>query len=113
MIEGHCHCRAVRIAVPVRPETLGDCNCSLCSRLGALWGYYAPSDVTVSDEHKHLVGYVQGDKTLTAFHCGICGCTTHWSPIGRGSAKMGVNLRIFDRSVWEDIPHRLIDGAAW
>ncbi|ASY69333.1 GFA family protein [Sinorhizobium fredii] len=113
MIEGHCHCRAVRIAVPVRPETLGDCNCSLCSRLGALWGYYAPSDVTVSDENKHLVGYVQGDKTLTAFHCGICGCTTHWSPIGRGSAKMGVNLRMFDRSVWEDIPHRLIDGAAW
>ena len=113
MIEGHCHCRAVRIAVPVRPETLGDCNCSLCSRLGALWGYYAPSDVTVSDEDKHLVGYVQGDKTLTAFHCGICGCTTHWSPIGRGSAKMGVNLRMFDRSVWEDIPHRLIDGAAW
>ncbi|MEY9326542.1 GFA family protein [Sinorhizobium fredii] len=113
MIEGHCHCRAVRIAVPVRPETLGDCNCSLCTRLGALWGYYAPSDVTVSDENKHLVGYVQGDKTLTAFHCGICGCTTHWSPIGRGSAKMGVNLRMFDRSVWEDIPHRLIDGAAW
>ncbi|ACP25669.1 hypothetical protein NGR_c19050 [Sinorhizobium fredii NGR234] len=113
MIEGHCHCRSVRITVPVRPETLGDCNCSLCSRLGTLWGYYAPSDVTVSDENKRLVGYVQGDKTLTAFHCGICGCTTHWSPIGRGSAKMGVNLRMFDRSVWEDIPHRLIDGAAW
>ncbi|MCZ4092565.1 GFA family protein [Sinorhizobium psoraleae] len=113
MIEGHCHCRSVRITVPSRPETLGDCNCSLCSRLGALWGYYPVNDVTVSDEHKTLVGYVQGDASLTMHHCGRCGCTTHWSPRGRDGTRMGVNMRMFDRSVWEEIPHRLIDGATW
>ncbi|MDK1386836.1 GFA family protein [Sinorhizobium sp. 8-89] len=113
MIEGHCHCRSVRITVPSRPETLGDCNCSLCSRLGALWGYYPVNGVTVSDEHKTLVGYVQGAASLTMHHCGRCGCTTHWSPRGRDGTRMGVNMRIFDRSVWEEIPHRLIDGASW
>lgn len=113
MIEGHCHCRAVHITVPVRPETLGDCNCSLCSRLGALWGYYPAEEVTISDPQKKLVGYVQGDKTLTTHHCSTCGCTTHWSPIGRSSSRMAVNMRMFDRPVWEDIPHRLIDGASW
>lgn len=113
MIEGHCHCRAVYITIPVRPETLGDCNCSLCSRLGALWGYYPAEEVAVSDPYKKLIGYVQGDRALTAHHCSTCGCTTHWSPIGRNSSRMGVNMRMFDRSVWEDIPHRLIEGASW
>ncbi|AEH78586.1 hypothetical protein SM11_chr1310 [Sinorhizobium meliloti SM11] len=113
MIEGHCHCRAVRVAVPVRPETLGDCNCSLCSRLGTLWGYYPSSEVSITDPEKKLVGYVQGDRTLTMHHCGVCGCITHWSPVGRSSPRMGVNTRVFERSVWEDIPHRLIDGASW
>ena len=77
MIEGHCHCRAVRVAVPVRPETLGDCNCSLCSRLGTLWGYYPSSEVSITDPERKLVGYVQGDRTLTMHHCGVCGCITH------------------------------------
>lgn len=89
MIEGHCHCRAVRVAVPVRPETLGDCNCSLCSRLGTLWGYYPSSEVSITDPEKKLVGYVQGDRTLTMHHCGVCGCITHWSPVGRSSPRMG------------------------
>lgn len=113
MLEGHCHCRSVRITVTARPETLGDCNCSLCSRLGALWGYYHPAEVTISDDHGKLVGYVQGDRTLTAHHCSVCGCTTHWSPLGRNPSRMAVNMRLFDRAVWEDLPHRLIDGARY
>ncbi|OOG69137.1 hypothetical protein BLJAPNOD_01550 [Ensifer sp. M14] len=113
MIEGHCHCKSVRLSVRVRPDTLGSCNCSLCSRLGALWGYYNAEEVSISDPQGKLVGYVQGDATLTLHHCGTCGCTTHWSPIGTDATRMGVNMRLFDRAVWVDIPHRLIDGASW
>ena len=41
MIEGSCHCGAVRLTLPEAPAELGSCNCSMCRRIGGLWGYYA------------------------------------------------------------------------
>lgn len=113
MIAGSCHCGAVRLTLPEPPEDLGSCNCSMCRRLGGLWGYYAPEQVGVADPDGHLVGYVQGDATLTTWHCGRCGCTTHWSPRDPDYRRMGVNLRLFDPAVWEPLPRRFIDGASW
>ena len=113
MIEGHCHCKSVRVGIARAPETVGDCNCSVCSRLGVLWGYFETPEVVVRDEGGTLVGYVQGERTLTIHHCRVCGCTTHWSPLPPASTRMAVNMRLFDRSVWEHIPRRFIDGARW
>ena len=113
MIEGSCHCGAVRLTLPEPPEDLGSCNCSICRRIGGLWGYYRPDEVTVSDPEGRLTGYVQGDASLTTWHCGRCGCTTHWSPNDPAYERMGVNLRLFDPEVWEPLPRRLIDGASW
>ena len=113
MIEGSCHCGAVRLTLPAAPEDLASCNCSICRRLGGLWGYYRSDEVTVSDPDGRLVGYVQGDATLTTGQCGIGGCTTHWSPRDPAYMRMGVNLRLFDPEVWEPLPRRLVDGASW
>jgi hypothetical protein len=113
MIEGSCHCGAVRLTLPEPPEDLGSCNCSLCRRIGGLWGYYRPDEVAVQDPDGRLIGYVQGDATLTSWHCAQCGCTTHWSPRDPALERMGVNLRLFDPAVWEPLPRRFIDGASW
>ena len=113
MIEGSCHCGAVTLTVPQAPEDLASCNCSICRRIGGLWGYYAPDEVVVSDPDGRLTGYVQGDATLTTWHCSQCGCTTHWSPRDPALERMGVNLRLFDTAIWERLPLRLIDGASW
>src|SRR3546814_3713131 len=69
MIEGSCHCGAVRLTLPEPPPDLGSCNCSLCRRIGGLWGYYRPDQVAVHDPDAQLAGYVQGDATLTCWHC--------------------------------------------
>ena len=45
MIEAACHCGAVKLSVPARPDTVTECNCSICRRLGARWAYYSPSEV--------------------------------------------------------------------
>jgi hypothetical protein len=34
MLEGSCHCGAVRLTLPSPPEVATDCNCSLCRRIG-------------------------------------------------------------------------------
>jgi hypothetical protein len=113
MIEGSCHCGAIRLAVSDPPEDLASCNCSLCRRTGGLWGFYRPDQVAVEDPDARLAGYVQGDETLTTWHCGRCGCITHWSPRDPGLDRMGVNLRMFEPEVWEPLPRRLVDGASW
>lgn len=113
MIEGSCHCGSVRLTLPAPPEDLGSCNCSICRRIGGLWGYYRPDVVGVSDPEGRLTGYVQGDRTLTTWHCSNCGCTTHWSAVDPAYERMGVNIRMFDPAVWEPLPHRLVDGASW
>ena len=113
MIEGSCHCGAVRLTLPAPPDDLGSCNCSICRRIGGLWGYYSPAAVTVADPESALVGYVQGDASLTTWHCGRCGCTTHWSPRDPAYERTGLNLRMFNPDVWESLPIRKIDGASW
>ena len=108
--DGSCHCGAIRLTIADDPIDAGECNCSICRRNGALWTYAAPGRVSVSGQG---VGYVQGDRTLTLFHCPTCGVTTHWTPADPGYDRMGVNLRLFDPALWRDLPRRLIDGASW
>ena len=48
MIEASCECGAVRLEIETPPETVGDCNCSICRRYGALWAYYPLAQVRVS-----------------------------------------------------------------
>ena len=38
LLEGSCHCGAVRLTLPSVPEVATDCNCSLCRRIGGPWG---------------------------------------------------------------------------
>lgn len=111
MIEGTCHCGAVRIEVAEAPAQVTECNCSICRRVGTLWAYYAPAQV-------HIVGptatYRHGDKTIDFHHCAVCGCTTHWSPIAgvRDTARMGINARLLDAEVLARARVRRLDGAS-
>jgi hypothetical protein len=47
-VTGTCLCGAVSVTVDTRPEFINDCNCSLCRKAGAAWGYYPSSSVTTS-----------------------------------------------------------------
>lgn len=107
---GSCHCGAVSLTLRETPSDAADCNCSLCRRTGGLWHHCALDTVTVRGAQ---TGYVQGDRTLTTWHCPTCGCTTHWTPLIPDYDRMGVNLRMFDPALWEDLPRRRIDGASF
>ena len=107
---GSCHCGAIRVRLCFTPEDATQCNCSICRRTGALWTYGPPDQIQVQGTG---VGYVQGDATLTTWHCGTCGITTHWTPIVPSYGRVGVNLRLFAPELWENLPRKLVDGAGW
>lgn len=107
---GSCHCGRIKLTLRETPSDVAECNCSLCRRTGGLWHHTHPANVTVTGEG---AGYVQGDCSLTTWHCPQCGNTTHWTAIDWQYERMGVNLRMFDPELWRDLPRRLIDGASY
>ena len=118
MLNLTCLCGAVRIKIDKRPAYIHECNCALCRKSGALWGYFPPSEVSVEGAAN---GYCRGDKDDPAAElrfCPDCGATTHWvltaSAVARfGNSLMGVNMRLADESDLAGIKLRYPDGQAW
>lgn len=107
-----CHCGDVRVTIPRAPETVTDCNCSICRRTGALWAYYPTDEVRVEAAEGATQSYAWGERSLRFVRCARCGVLTHWEPVVRdGAAKMGVNTRLFDPGVLGAPRVRHLDGA--
>ena len=112
MIEGTCHCGAVHFKTTQSPKWLTDCNCSICSRLGALWGHVDIDSVTINSAKESTIVYVHGDKTLAFHTCKICGCTTHWENLRPDeSSHMAVNFRMCATADISKFRIRKFDGA--
>ena len=110
MIEAACHCGAVKLTAPTAPETVTECNCSICRKLAARWAYYSPAQVGMP-----RVGstqpYVWGDRMLAFHRCKSCGVTTHWQSLDGAQERMAINARLVDGLDWNGIRIRQFDGA--
>lgn len=112
MLTATCHCGAIRIEIPSRPETVTQCNCSQCRRLGGLWAYYGWGTVRVDGHPEHTASYVWGDRTLRTVRCRHCGCVTHWEPLDpKPDSRHGVNIRNFEPEAIGPVRIRRFDGA--
>jgi hypothetical protein len=111
MLTATCHCGAIRVEIPRRPRTLTSCNCSICSRTGALWAYYAAKDVRVIAARGATQSYAWGRRKLRFVRCRICGVVTHWQG-ERKRPHMGVNARNLGAAAIAAIRVRRLDGAA-
>lgn len=113
-----CHCGQVRVNINQRPEYIHECNCSLCAKSGARWGYFHPSKVHVVGS---TTGYSRADKTepiVEVHFCGTCGSTTHFRLTANAVAKwgdlhIGVNMWLAKADDLAGIELRYPDGRAW
>jgi hypothetical protein len=94
-MEGSCHCGAVHWRFEGVPDSATACNCSICRRYGALWGYgFYGEQITVSG---HTQIYVWGSKWIEFHRCVECGCVVCWrgATAGADGRRYGaVNLRL-------------------
>jgi hypothetical protein len=111
VIESSCHCGAVRLEIALPPETVTDCNCSICRRYGVLWAYYTPKDVRLIASEGATAIYMWDDKSIEFHHCKICGCVTHWAPVDKTRDRMGVNARLMAPEILAAARVRHLDGA--
>ena len=119
MIKAQCHCGQVQIELTHKPDYINDCNCSLCSAAGAIWGYYEGAAVRITGDRST---YVRADYPLAAVaihSCTRCGTTTDWTITEKYQAekgpmdRCGVNMRLFDPGLLEGVEVRFPDGRAW
>jgi hypothetical protein len=118
MLTLSCLCGQLRVHTGKQPDHINECNCTLCSKTGARWAYFHPSDVTVEGAP---TGYCREDKADPAARiqfCASCGATTHFvlteSAVARfGNSLIGVNMRLADERDLAGIELRYPDGQAW
>ena len=104
MIEGSCHCGAVRWSFEGVPEGATACNCTVCRRYGVLWAYDDEGEgIRVSGPTQV---YARG--SAIGFHfCGTCGCLAYWralKPGEDGRRRIAVNLRLAEPEAVARVP---------
>ena len=115
MLSAECHCGNIRLEAGEMPESLTSCNCTYCSRLGALWSYYARNNVNIEIGEQPVAEYRWGERTITYHRCENCGCTTHYTTLDDdGSDLIAINCRMAPASAIDGIPVREFDGlVSW
>ena len=118
MLKLSCHCGQIRIETAKRPDFIHACNCSLCRKAGAHWGYFHPSEVDVAGTTKGFSRSDKEDPAAEVRFCENCGSTTHFiltaSAVAKfGNSMMGVNMQLADESDLAGLELRYPDGNAW
>ncbi|HYI43093.1 MAG TPA: GFA family protein [Sphingomicrobium sp.] len=113
-LEGRCHCGACSVRLARAPNSVTQCNCSLCRATGWRGIYFRPDEVEVSGDFDTYVRNDLDQVFLRTFRCSNCGMTTHWEPVtDPPHERMGVNANVLDPAAIDGLPVRHIDGASW
>jgi hypothetical protein len=118
MVKLSCLCGQIHIAIEKQPDYIHECNCTLCSKSGARWAYYHPSEVSVEGATKTYSRQDKDDPAAEIHFCPTCGATTHFTltpgAVAKfGNSMMGVNMWLADEKHLAGIELRYPDGRAW
>ncbi len=107
------------LSIAVKPEFILDCDCGLCRKVGAAWGYFESSRVTVTGT---TIPFVRKDKPVpvTEIHsCLECGATTHFVHTSSFKERnpsieqIGVNMKLFEPTELNGVEVRFANGREW
>jgi len=112
--QGGCHCGSVRFEIETDLTKATECNCSICTRKGALHHRVSPDRFKLLSGQASLSLYQSGNKIAKHWFCKVCGIHPFSNP--RADPEMySVNIRCLD-DYWNEIPNvevRLFDGMNW
>lgn len=113
-IVASCHCGRARITLPRKPESVTECNCSLCSKTGFRGVYFRGDELTIEGQFDSYVRSDLKQAYLANHRCKTCGIVMHWTPLSEPPhERVGVNARLLDEAVLEGVPIKKVDGRSW
>ncbi len=118
MLKLSCHCGEVRFEIEKRPDYINECNCTLCSKSGARWAYFHPSEVSIEGATNAYRRKDKSDPAAEIRFCTKCGSTTHFVLTASAASRLGtdvtgVNMRLADERDLVGVELRYPDGRAW
>lgn len=112
--QGGCHCGQVRFEIETDLTKATECNCTICTRKGALHHRVPPDRFKLLSGQESLTLYQFGSKIAKHWFCAVCGIHPFSNP--RAAPDMySVNIRCLD-DYWAEVPNievRLFDGENW
>ena len=113
MIEATCHCGAVKLQVATAPDTVKDCNCSICQRKGSLMWFVPRDHLRLLTPEENASTYTFNKHVIKHRFCPSCGM----HPYGEGTDPKGnrmaaVNVRCLEDIDLASVPVTPFDGRS-
>lgn len=119
---GACHCGATQFEVTADIDHVRSCNCSVCSRRGALMFRVSDEDLAILTPLDRLTCYQWGSRTAKDYFCPTCGVLPFRRPSALTASEIAagaqpftgwaVNVRCLEGLDWSSLPIVRIDGAS-
>jgi hypothetical protein len=109
-----CHCGRATIRLPRKPDSITECNCSLCTKTGFRGVYFSSDELVIDGEFDSYVREDIKQAYLANHRCKTCGILTHWTLLSDPPhERMGVNARLIDQTELAGVPIKQVDGRSW
>jgi len=110
---GGCHCGRVRFEVRAPAHlTVGECNCSICSKSGYLHLIVDAADFRLTAGRDALSRYTFNTGTAQHLFCSVCGIKSFYVPRSHPEG-FSVNARCLDPGTVTGMTVRAVDGRNW
>ena len=110
---GGCHCGAVSFDVEFDPSTALKCNCSLCTKLGAVWAFAPRAKFALKSGAAGQGDYQFNKKVLHHRFCTGCGIESYAEgAMPDGTPSVGINLRCVEGVDVDKLSPRPWDGRS-
>ncbi|WP_263772293.1 GFA family protein [Propionivibrio soli] len=111
--KGSCHCGQIRFEVSGELTQVMACNCSICSRKGALMWFVPRDSLRLLTPESDMATYTFGKHVIQHHFCPKCGI----HPFGEGVDPAGnrmaaVNVRCLEDVDFSSLPVKQFDGRA-
>jgi hypothetical protein len=94
---GGCHCGQIRYETTTDLAGVVSCNCSICTKRGALWTFVKPQQFALRSGEADLADYQFNKKVIHHLFCPVCGIESFARGSGPdGSETVAVNVRCLD-----------------
>jgi hypothetical protein len=111
--KGSCHCGKVAFEVEGELARVTDCNCSICSRKGALMWFVPRDRLRLLTPEENLRTYTFGKHAIQHRFCPECGIHPFGEGVGPdGQPMAAINVRCLEGVDFAALPVTHFDGRS-
>ena len=97
--KGSCHCGRIAFEVEGELSQVNECNCSICSRKGALHWFVPKDSFSLLTDEADLSTYTFNKHVIKHRFCSTCGC----APFGEGVTPSGDRMAAINARCLEGV----------